>query len=333
MRRRIRAASSARNETGKAERRYGRENTQNGRSSGNARHLRSVLEWTEKGRTHDKFLQVETHKCPRPLQAYGERRPAAMLMRGIFPVVLSVARRHHHAGCPRPLRQIADNRTVYVTAVDDKGAPVPGLTSADFAVKEDGKTRTVVAVAPSTAPLTIALMIDDDGLGLQSMREAPAAFAERLRGRASLALFTTNGRTLKVQDYTESFPALVGAINKVYARNCAGAFLVDGIVGVTRDFGTREVRRPVIMSVGVEGPDFSQSQPADVVADLLRTRTQLVHGPAGPAGDWPGQRDVSSIAESRWPTNKPASTPCSGRRRRGPAAASNSWRLTSAFRG
>ena len=198
-----------------------------------------------------------------------------MLMRGIFPVVLGVALVTITPVVLARSSQIADNRTVYVTAVDDKGAPMPGLTSADFAVKEDGKTRTVVAVAPSTAPLTIALMIDDDGLGLQSMREGAAAFAERLRGRASMALFTTNGRTLKVQDYTESFPALFGAINKVYARNAQGAFLIDGIVAVTRDFATHEVRRPVIMSVGVEGPDFSQSQPADVVADLLRTRTQL----------------------------------------------------------
>lgn len=180
---------------------------------------------------------------------------------------------------PKPVRtQTAsgsDQRTVFVTVVDDKGAAVPGLTAADFVLKEDGKVRPIVAAAPATTPLTVALMIDDSGLALQSIREGAAAFINRLRGLGSIAVFRTSGRTIRHQDYTDSPAVLMGAINKLYASNAQGGFVVEGIADITADFAKREVKRPVIMSVGNEGEDFSRSNPNDVATALLRTRTQL----------------------------------------------------------
>jgi VWFA-related protein len=168
-----------------------------------------------------------------------------------------------------------DQRTVFVTVVDDKGAAVPGLSAQDFAVKEDGKVRPIVAAGPASAPLTVALMVDDSGVGLQSMREGAAAFVDRLRGRASVAIFRTSGRTIKIQDYTDSPAALIGTINKLYASNTTGALLVEGMLDLTRDFAAREVKRPVIMAVGNEGEDFSRANPSDVTTALMRTKTQL----------------------------------------------------------
>jgi VWFA-related protein len=169
----------------------------------------------------------------------------------------------------------AATRTVFVTALDNRGAPVPGLTAADFAVKEDGQARPVVAAGPTDAPLVVALLIDDSGLGLQSIREGAAAFVTRLRGVAQIAIITTGGRNVALVDFTTNTNLLLSAINKIYARNVSGAFLTDGILEVARVFGQREAERPVIVSMGVEGSDFSEARPADVLAALQRTRTQL----------------------------------------------------------
>jgi VWFA-related protein len=169
----------------------------------------------------------------------------------------------------------AGSRTICVTAIDDRGAPVAGLTAADFVVKESGRTQPVLGATPATTPLTLALMIDDSGVGLQSMREGAAALITRLRGLATIALITTGGRNITLVDYTDSTAALMTGLNRVYSRNVTGAFLTDGIVAATEQFSKREVTRPVIVSMGVEGEDFSAVRPAEVLAALQRTRTQV----------------------------------------------------------
>jgi VWFA-related protein len=169
----------------------------------------------------------------------------------------------------------AVTRTVFVTAVDGKGVPVAGLATADFEVKEDGRKRPVVAAGPTDAPLVVVLMIDDSGLGLQSIREGAAALVTRLRGVAQIAIITTGGRNVALVDFTTDTGLLMSAITKIYARNVSGAFLTDGILEVARVFGQREAERPVIVSIGVEGEDFSEARPSDVLAALQRTRTQL----------------------------------------------------------
>jgi VWFA-related protein len=162
-----------------------------------------------------------------------------------------------------------------VTAVDGKGVPVTDLTAGDLTLKEDGKTRKVTTIAPASAPLMVVLMIDDSGLGLQSIREGAAAFVTRLQGRAAVALVTTGGRNVKVLDFTNSTATLMAGINRIFARNAPGGFLVDGVLMAATELGRLEAARPVIMSVGVEGDDFSQAKPADVIATLQRSRTQL----------------------------------------------------------
>lgn len=166
-------------------------------------------------------------------------------------------------------------RTVFVTAVDDSGTPVTDLSANEFRVREDSRERPVLDASVSTTPLAVVLMVDDSGLGLQSIREAAAAFVTRLQGRAQIAIITTGGRNVVLVDFTGDTSLLMSAINRVYARNLSGSFLTDGILEVARVFGQREAERPVIVSIGVEGEDFSQARPEDVSAALQRTRTQL----------------------------------------------------------
>lgn len=160
-------------------------------------------------------------------------------------------------------------RTVYVTAVDGKGAPVPDLTAADFVIKEDGKVREIVTAGIATVPLHVALMLDDSGLALGGIREGAAALIDRLRGKAEIALITIGGRNLTAVNFTNDIPVLYQGLNRILARGTKGAYLLDGLLEVSRMFEQRNAPRPVIVMIATEGQEFSNLR-ADAVLDALQ---------------------------------------------------------------
>lgn len=160
-------------------------------------------------------------------------------------------------------------RTVYVTAVDGKGVPIPDLTAADFTVKEDGKPRDVVSAEIAKAPMQIALMLDDSGLALGAIRQGAGQFIEALQGKAEFAIITMGGRNLPLVDFTRDPPTLYAALQKLFARNSPPTYVLDGFLEVAQTFTRRKAERPVIVSVATEGEELSDAT-ADAVLDAIQ---------------------------------------------------------------
>ena len=91
-------------------------------------------------------------------------------------------------------------RKIYVTAVDRNGAVVENLTAADVEVKEGGKAREILAFRPATAPMEIAVIVDDNGTGL--FRVSVARFIEALLGKAEFSIITVAGQPRKLTPFT-----------------------------------------------------------------------------------------------------------------------------------
>lgn len=107
-------------------------------------------------------------------------------------------------------------RTVYFTAIDDKGAPVLDLTAADLTVKENGKDRIIATLQPATAPLQVAILVDDAGTG--GFRSAVAQFLQKVSGRAVFAISVLSPQPIKVADFTTDVNDLNAAVNRLGAR-------------------------------------------------------------------------------------------------------------------
>jgi VWFA-related protein len=173
-------------------------------------------------------------------------------------------------------------RTVYISAVDNKEAPVEGLTAADFTIKEDGNTREVVSAEIARTPMQAVLMLDDSGLGLGAIRQGAGQFIETLQGRAEFAIVTMGGRNLPLVDFTADPPTLYAGLQKMLTRNAPSTYILDGLVEAAQTLQRRKAARPVILLVVVEGEELSSARPEVVMNEIQKSGAKLYYVGLGP---------------------------------------------------
>jgi VWFA-related protein len=180
-----------------------------------------------------------------------------------------------------PQRPPSERRTreVYVSVVDGSGKPVPGLTAADFVVREDNVVREVLAAGPATEPLTIALTVDDSQASttaIQFIRDGLKTFFTKLDGKAQIALSTYGERPTPLVEYTDNTAQLQKGVGRLFARAGSGAYLLEALVELSRGIEKREAKRPIIVVVAVEsGVEFSNLYHTKVLEALRRSGATL----------------------------------------------------------
>lgn len=194
---------------------------------------------------------------------------------------------------PRP-PQASDARTrsIYVSVVDSKGAPATGLTADDFSVSEDGVSREVLRAVPATEPLDVVVLVDDSQAATEAiphLRDGLTKFIERLQGKASIGIVTVGERPTSVAERTTDVAALKKGVSRIFARPGSGAYLLEGILDVSRGLQKRDVARPVIVVLTAEGVEFSNLQYERVLDELYASGATLhvlsIGRPAGSLSD------------------------------------------------
>src|SRR5205085_11563929 len=104
-------------------------------------------------------------------------------------------------------------RTIFVTVTDSTGAPVPGLTAADFAVKEGGKARDIVSAEPAKTKMKTAIVLDERLLGDGSTRSGILEFMKRLQPVSEFSIVVLGLKATTVVEYTSDLNTIVAAIN------------------------------------------------------------------------------------------------------------------------
>ena len=171
---------------------------------------------------------------------------------------------------------------MYVSALDDAGAPVPGLGPSDFVVREDNLAREVLKVEPAAAAMQIAILVDTSQGArndISHMRSALPGFVATLTGadpKNEVALIAIGERPTVFTNYTFSALELKKGIDRIWAAQGSGAYLLDGVIETCQGFKKRGARRPVIVAILSEGPEFSNRQ-HDQVIDPLRATGAAFH--------------------------------------------------------
>jgi VWFA-related protein len=166
---------------------------------------------------------------------------------------------------------------MYVSVVDEAGAPVLDLGPADFVVREDNVAREVLAVAPAEEPMQIALLVDTSQQArndISHMRTALPPFVTALTnpneaGRKNeVAIVAFGERPTIFTDYTTNPAELQKGINRIWSQQGSGAYLLDAVVEVVQGFKKREAKRPVIVAIAAEGRELSYRSYEQVLTPL-----------------------------------------------------------------
>jgi len=190
-------------------------------------------------------------------------------------------------------------RTVHVT-VTANDAPVSDLTPADFVVKEGGKEREIVKAVPATAPMRLALAVEERLVADHNVRKAIFEFMKQMIERAQISLITIGLRNNVVVDFTSNGDALVGGINKLSMNPAPDSAVAEGVLDLSTRFAENKSERPVIVVVSFSGGQAGVAP--RTVLDKLRDSGALMHSvtlsgstqvaPLGSMSDQSGREQV-----------------------------------------
>jgi VWFA-related protein len=171
-------------------------------------------------------------------------------------------------------------RGIYTSVLDKDGNPVAGLTPADFVVREDNLSREVLRVEPATAPMQIALLVDNSARSnnnIRDIREAASEFIKGITGtgmKNEVAAITVAERPTVLVDYSADQARLLKGAT-IFTQSGSGAYMLDGIFETARGFKKREASRPVIVAIATNGPEFSNRYRDQVIGALNDSSASL----------------------------------------------------------
>lgn len=182
-------------------------------------------------------------------------------------------------------------RVLYVSVWDQATrAPITGLGTDAFAVREDGRAREVLRVTPATSPMSVAIIVDNSQAAtptIADLRKALSAFVKSLDGIGPVAIITVADRPTILRDYTTNQQQLQEAANRIFALPGSGATLLDAIVEVSKGMNKRDTDRAALVIVTGENQEFSTRHYQDVLEELAKGGAQMhtlvLTGPGGTA--------------------------------------------------
>ena len=157
-------------------------------------------------------------------------------------------------------------RSLWVSVVDQSGAPVSGLGPGDFVVREDNATREILRVVPAEEPMQVAVLVDTSQAvrnDIANIRTALPAFLNTLTrpndaGRHNeIALIGFGDRPTILTDYTPDNAALQKGVGRLFPMPGSGPYLLDAIEEVSVGFKKREAARPVVVAIAMEARELS----------------------------------------------------------------------------
>ena len=170
-------------------------------------------------------------------------------------------------------------RTLFVSAVDTDGKPVPGLGPEAFDVREDGVRREVLRVSRATEPIDIALLVDNSTAASEEivfLRNGLSSFVKKMSAGNHIAVITLADRPTIRLDYSNDMAALSKSVGSIFAQPMSGMTLLDAVIETSKGFGRRETTpRAIMVAVFTDGREFTNAYSKDAIKALTRAKVAM----------------------------------------------------------
>lgn len=164
---------------------------------------------------------------------------------------------------------------VYAAVVDRSGAPVTGLTRADFTVSEDGVPQSLTAFAEADFPLSVAVAIDRSFSMAKALPEEVSAartFLGDLQPQDQSALMAVGSEVETLAPLSAGRAAQMRALDSLRPWGTTG--LHDAIVAALDTIQSAKGRRAlVLVSDGVDR--YSEATAADTLERARRSDVMI----------------------------------------------------------
>ena len=169
-------------------------------------------------------------------------------------------------------------RTLFVSAVDERGEPVDGLGPDAFVVREEGRRREILRVSRATEPIDLALLVDNSQAATDEItfiRDGLSRFITTMGSDHRIALITLADRPTVVVPYTTDKGALAKAVGRLFQLTGSGMTLLDGLWETSRGLRRRDGVRAVFVPLVTDGIEFTNRYSKDIVRELRESGAAL----------------------------------------------------------
>lgn len=173
---------------------------------------------------------------------------------------------------------------LFIEVVDGAGQFVPGMTPADFVVREDGREAGIVSAEP-VGPMKIAFMVDNGDRmvemnALNALRNGMQGFLEAVPPPHEISLFTIGRNIQRRVDFTTDRGELQRSAGEIFLDRGASAVVLDGIRETWERRFEDDEPFPVFVMVltdGTEGSgNYNENEYVELVNELI-TNSITVH--------------------------------------------------------
>jgi Ca-activated chloride channel family protein len=166
---------------------------------------------------------------------------------------------------------------VYASVTGSSGAPVHGLSAADFDVREDDVTQAVTVFAEADFPLAAALAVDASfsmaGERLAVAKSAARLFLGALRADDQAMLIAVGGRADVIAPLSSDRDAQFAALNALSPWGTTS--LHDAVIGAIDALQPAAGRRALVLLS--DGDDRYSVASADEVVDRARQADVMIY--------------------------------------------------------